>query len=208
MMPSKQYTLMNLVKALIQGKPKAIKISPDMKKIIAEKRCSIVPCFKKYRYETKKKDESGEPIQNITIEAPLRFHLQIPGSTPSNFPVQLFTKTPKREHRNHVMDFNEYQEFYGVVNGDYHKAKWATSYEAAMFLGVSTEYAIYMQGQPKTQWYAETVVYKRKLTATAMQSVFEDDLFDAIEEGESVPMKTLSVNEQSAQIDELMEGEE
>lgn len=208
MMPSKQYTLMNLIKVLIQGKPKAIKINPDMKKIIAEKRCSIVPCFKKYRYETKKKDESGEPIQNVTIEAPLRFHLQIPGTTPPNFPVHLFTKTPRRDCRNHIMDFDEYQAFYGVVNGDYHKAKWATSYEAAMFLGVSTEYAIYMQGQPKTQWFVETVIYKRRTSATAMQSAFEDDLFDAIEDVEDIPVKTLSVNEQSAQIDELMEGEE
>ena len=203
--PEKQHSIMNLVKVLIQRNDKAIKMGNEMKKVIKDKRCNIVPCFKRLRYETKKTDESGEPIMATTIEGSLRFHLQIPGSTPVNFPPQLFTKTPKRDHRNHVMDFNELQEFYGVYNNDYNKAKWSSHYDAALFMGVSTEYAIYAQGQPKTQWYAETVIYKRKAMMTATQSAFEDSLFDAIEDdGEAAPVKKVDPNDQRAQEQELL----
>ena len=205
--PRKQFTLMNLVKGFIQDNERAIKINPVIKKVIKEKRCSIIPCFKRYRYETKKKNESGEPIQAVTIEAPLRFHLQIPGVTPHNFPSILFTKTPRRAQRSHIMDFDELQSFYGVVNGDYSKAKWASFYDAAVILGTCTEYAIYAQGQPKTQWYVETLLYKRLMSASATQSAFEDDIFDAIEEDmEVAPVKTVSMDIQQSQLDELLDS--
>ena len=208
--PRKQYTIMNLVKILIQENERVVKMGNELKKTIKDKRCSMVPCFRKYRYDTKKMNESGEPIQNVTIEAPLKFHLQIPGVTPVNFPPQLFTKTPKREHRNHVMDFNELQSFYGVYNNDYNKAKWSSSYEAALFMGVATEYAIYANGQPKTQWFVETIIYKRQTMTTATQSAFEDEIFDAIEGEieEMTPVKELSVDERAAQLDELMDEAE
>ena len=208
--PEKQHCIMNLMKVLIQRNERSVKMGNEMKKIIKDKRCNIVPCFKRLRYETKKTDEStGEPVMATTIEGSLRFHLQIPGSTPINFPPQLFTKTPKREHRNHVMDFNELQEFYGVYNNDYNKAKWSSHYDAALFMGVSTEYAIYLQGQPKTQWYAETVIYKRKAMLTATQSAFEDSLFDAIDDdGEVAPVKQTDPNDQRAQEQELLEMED
>lgn len=207
--PRSQYSIMNLMKVLIQENERSIKMSNDMKKTIKDKRCSIVPCFKRYRYDTKKLNESGEPIQNVTIEAQMRFHLQVPGVTPVNFPPMLFTKTPRRDHRNHVMDFNELQAFYGVLNSDYNKAKWSSSYEAALFMGSATEYAIYAQGQPKTQWYVETLIYKRIQTAVAAQSAFEDDLFDAVDGSEEfAPVQELSPEDQSAQVNELMDGAE
>ena len=73
-------------------------------------------------------------------------------------------------------------------------------------MGVSTEYAIYAQGQPKTQWYAETVIYKRKTMITATQSAFEDSLFDAVDDdGEVVPVKQTDPNDQRAQDQELLD---
>lgn len=207
--PRNQYSIMNLMKVLIQENERSIKMGTEMKKTIKDKRCSIVPCFKRYRYDTKKLNESGEPIQNVTIEAQMRFHLQVPGVTPVNFPPMLFTKTPRRDHRNHVMDFNELQAFYGVLNSDYNKAKWSSSYEAALFMGTATEYAIYAQGQPKTQWYVETLIYKRIQTAVAAQSAFEDDLFDAVDGCEEIaPVQELSPEDQSAQLNELMDDAE
>lgn len=207
--PRKQFSIMNLMKSLVQENEKKIKINNDLKKIIKDDLCSIIPCIKRYRYDTKKLNESGEAIQNVTIEAQLRFHLQVPGVTPVNFPPLLFTKTPRRDHRNHVMDFGELQAFYGVLNSDYNKAKWSSSYEAALFMGSVTEYAIYANGQPKTQWYVETLIYKRIQTAVAAQSAFEDDLFDAIDGAEEIaPVQELSPEDQSAQVDELMDENE
>lgn len=208
--PGKDCTLMGLVKMLTKRSPKSIKLGSSLKKLLSgDKRLYVVPCFKRYRYETKKKDANDDPIQNVAMEAQLKFHLQIPGVTPQKFPPILFTKTPKREQRQHIMDFDEYLAFFGSVDGDYTKAAWATSYEAAMFIGSDTEYSIFMQGQPKTQWYVETIIYKRQKNVTAMQSAFDDALFDDVDcIEEAAPVKTLSVDEQSAQIEELMEGEE
>ena len=205
--PEKQHGIMNLMKVLVQRNERSVKMNNEMKKTIKDKKCNIIPCFKRLRYETKKIDEStGEPIMATTIEASLKFHIQIPGSTPVNFPPHLFTKTPKREHRNHVMDFNELQEFYGVYNNDYNKAKWSSHYDAALFMGVATEYAIYAQGQPKVQWYTETVIYKRKAEMSATQSAFEDSLFDAIEDcDESVSIRVIDIHDQRAQENELMD---
>jgi hypothetical protein len=205
--PEKQHSIMNLMKVLIQRNERSVKMNNELKKVIKDKRCAIIPCFKRLRYETKKIDEStGEPVMATIIEGALKFHLQIPGSTPVNFPTRFFTKTPKRDQRNHVMDSNELQEFYGVYNNDYNKAKWYSHYDAAIFMGIATEYAIYPQGQPKIQWYAETVFYKRKEALTATQSAFEDALFDAVEDDdEIIPAKRNNPNDQRAQEQELME---
>lgn len=202
-------SLTMLIKKLLTMKRGGIspkKFTDDFAGVLADDSCDIVPSFRRLIYERKNKKNESDPDTGVMMEVGVKFNIQTEG-TPKNFPPRFFTKSPTKTHKSHVMNYDEIQRLYGVGDVDYKNAKWCSSYNAHIFLGLSTEYAVYASGQPHTGWYVDTIVTKHKETASIDLSYITDDILGGDDEKEeaTIAMATADLAEQQHT---LMEEEE
>ena len=180
----------------------------DFASEISKANCSFVPAFRKIRYfiPDEKKKNATDPDDAVAMEINLKFHLQTE-KTPEKFPVSLLTKTPTRSHRTHVMDVAELQRLYGVGDIAYSKAKWCTAYDCHIFVGPTTEFAVYKSGQTKVGWYVDTLMYKRIQTTASNNTFLNETYFDDVDDQQS-QMNTDELSSQMELLQQMQDDDE
>ena len=203
----KQHNLVELIRKFPKIKVLAKKASSlnDFRSCIFKKNCVIVPSFRKkvFTVAEDKKKSGTDSDEVIMPELAMRLNIKTNGFPAlANF---LMTKSPTKQNHERPMDYQEYRSLYLGGATEYDKAKYSTCYGCHLFVTPAPEFSLYNQGQPKTIWRVDTLMYKsRKSNAAKSMTFINDSMFDDVNDEEPA-VESVSSKVDEDQLHELLE---